>query len=154
MRKEKSQKPANVCAQTMLFCLASQNSLVARYWLINNNKKGLLSNYGIVWYVILHDRYRCKIIDNFWLQLILVHVLKKCYENSTHRCILKFTKTSLNNIGEIVLTIWGHSKVKTITNDNNKTVTVDVTTRWPAIILIQKERAIQDTSNKIYKTTK
>ena len=29
-------------------------------------------------------------------------------------CILKFTRTSLNDIGEIMLTIRGHSKVKTI----------------------------------------
>ena len=58
-----------------------------------------------------------------------------------HRCILKFTRTSLNNIGEIVSTIRGHSKVKTISNDNNKsykTVTVDVTTRWSAIVLVSR----------------
>ena len=76
------------------------------------------------------------------------------------RCILKFTRTSLklwslNDIGEIVLTIRGHSKVKTISNDNNKTVTVDVTTCWSVTILIQKERAIHPghCSNNIFKTT-
>ena len=53
VRKEKSLKPGNVCAQTMLFCAASQNRLVARYWLINKKNWLLLSNYGIVWYVIL-----------------------------------------------------------------------------------------------------
>ena len=85
-----------------------------------------------------------------------MHVLKKCYENSVHRCILKFTRTSLNDIGENVLTIRGHSKVKTISNDNNKTVTVDVTKRWSVTILIQKERSIYPghCSNNIYKTTK
>ena len=40
-----------------------------------------------------------------------------------------------------MLTIRGHSKVKTISNDNN-TLTVDVTTRWSVTILIQKESAI------------
>ena len=34
MHKEKSLKQGNVCGQTMLFCESSQNSLVARYWLI------------------------------------------------------------------------------------------------------------------------
>ena len=62
---------------------------------------------------------------------------------------------SLNDIGEIVLTIQGHSKVKTISNDNNKTVTVDVATRWSVALLIQKERAIHpgNCSNNIFKTT-